>query len=109
MNARERADHERDHVTGHYWKDQFDDFPDDEVLDLAAEAESEPSEPSDGDYVTEDHRVIREFGTGRTGLTVPDNVPFGPWLSGWMTRDGYFPNVWFLSDHGNAHLIDISK
>lgn len=25
-------------------------------------------------------------------------------LTKWMEREGYFPNVWFISDHGNAHL-----
>jgi hypothetical protein len=29
-------------------------------------------------------------------------------LRAWMEREGYFPDVWFISDHGNAHpLTDI--
>jgi hypothetical protein len=26
-------------------------------------------------------------------------------LVSWMEAEGYFPNVWWISDHGNAHLI----
>ena len=24
-----------------------------------------------------------------------------------MEKEGYWPNAWFISDHGNAHLIDL--
>lgn len=53
---------------------------------------------------------------GQEDVTAPD--PAGPFhylgkriagnraeLRAWMDAGNYFPNVWFISDHGNAHLL----
>jgi hypothetical protein len=67
----------------------------------------EPSEPEEGDYVTTDHVHWYEHGTGKLLLTVPEDGDYKAAIRDHMEDEALFSNVWFLSDHGNAHLIDI--
>jgi len=64
--------------------------------------EKEPELPEEGDITTEDHENWFQYGklyyTGNeTGLKAK------------MEEDQFFPNVWFISAHGNAHLITLDK
>lgn len=67
---------------------------------------TEPSEPSEDDLVTDDHE--RFYSGGKLQLTVPaDASTRQMWeeIDQWMGREQFFPNVWSISDHGNAHLM----
>lgn len=66
------------------------------------------SEPEEGDWVTYDHSNFYEYGTNRRVLYVdPDATTKEMWgrIRLKMNADSFFPNVWFVSDHGNAHLM----
>lgn len=96
--------------------------------------DDEPSEPSEGDITTEDHLVFYQDGrqvlarnTGPAYGELGERWSFrvlsgraGPWadlgeygdnhvaaLRAYMAATNYFPNCWFISDHGNAHLMDL--
>jgi hypothetical protein len=60
--------------------------------------EMAPSEPEEGDITTEDH--TRWFQDGRLYFEGDEAG-----LKARMDADKFWPNVWFISDHGNAHLI----
>lgn len=81
-------------------------------------------EPEEGDLFTEDHIHFYEVGSSDRGpvVTIHDpgnkmlNIPGDPntpandeymWkmLDRYMQSQKFFPNVWFISDHGNAHLM----
>ncbi len=71
------------------------------------DCDSESSEPEEDDYTTEDH--IHFYQSGKLAFTVPggadgDHVAA---LRAHMEQEQFWPNVWFVSDHGNAHLIDL--
>ena len=70
----------------------------------AAEDESEPDEE---DLVTGDHR--RFYQGDKLAFTVdPDASKRQMWraIDAHMERERFWPNVWFISDHGNAHVMD---
>lgn len=73
--------------------------------------ELESNGPEEGDLYTYDHRNLYIWGaSGRKPvLLVSDVNRFNSAVRAFMKKDKFFPNVWFISDHGNAHLIDISK
>jgi hypothetical protein len=76
--------------------------------------DGDPVEPEEGDYVTEDDESCRrmrfhEYGTRRHLLTVyPDETDWVRAVKDHMEREQFWPNVWFLSDHGNWHLWRLS-
>jgi hypothetical protein len=56
-------------------------------------------EPQEDDITTDDHETF--YSSGKKIADSPAEA------KAWMKKHGYFPNVWFISDHGNAHLTDI--
>ena len=75
---------------------------------LANEVDDDtPHEPEEGDITTEDHRHFYQY--GKLVLTVGEDVDHKPALREFMKREKFWPNCWFISDHGNAHLIDLSE
>jgi hypothetical protein len=75
--------------------------------------------PQEGDITTQDH--VRFWQDGKIILEQQES---GNWLSPligkmigqgdwkwavreWTEIDSYCPNIWLISDHGNAHLIDL--
>ena len=58
-------------------------------------------EPEEGDWITEDHRTWMEFG-GRERFHGTEIQ-----LRQHMDRQKFWPSVWFLSDHGNLHLLSL--
>lgn len=62
--------------------------------------DEEPSEPEEGDITTEDHQ--RWFQDGKLYFEGDEAG-----LKAKMDTDKFWPNVWFVSDHGNAHLIKL--
>jgi hypothetical protein len=64
----------------------------------------EPSEPIEDDLVTEDHSKF--YQCGKLVLTVDrDASELEMWraIETYMAKANFWPGVWFISDHGNAH------
>lgn len=64
------------------------------------DTEPERDEPEEDDITTTDHR--RWFQSGKLYFTGDEEG-----LKRKMEADHFWPNVWFISDHGNAHLITL--
>ena len=69
----------------------------------------EPDEPQEEDLVTDDHQRFFRFGMSdrRPVVQVPENEDWRIHVKVYMDRTMYWPNVWFISDHGNAHLLSL--
>lgn len=106
--------------------DAYDAFVEWAIEDAESEHECnpEPSEPEEGDITTEDHETFYQY-----GKLVLERMP-GSWrivsdrvstwlmydtedyttaLRAYMERVQFWPNCWFISDHGNAHLMDLTE
>lgn len=69
---------------------------------------SEDNEPTEGDYLTADARggiSVSEHGGKYLG-TFPNHETAYGFIRRRMMEEQFFPAVWFVSDHGNAHLIE---
>ena len=87
----------------------------------------EQNEPQEGDLVTSDHRAFYQYGK-RVLWAIGDDGPENGWqyrgvdgmtytigtgrdcndaVQHYMARVQYWPNVWWISDHGNAHRMDL--
>lgn len=81
--------------------------PVDEDDDEDDDGYHEPDEPEEGDITTEDHVTFYQY--GKKWLTVSrdaDDEEMWSAINAKMKKEGFFPNVWFISDHGNAHLME---
>jgi hypothetical protein len=69
-------------------------------------AEVEEAGPQEEDLQTEDYSEF--YSNGKLALTVsPDASSARMWeaLEAYMAKENFWPNVWWISDHGNAHLM----
>lgn len=62
------------------------------------EVDDRPAEPEEDDITTEDHH--QWYQNGRLYFTGD-----AAGLQAKMEKDGWFPNVWFIDDHGGVELI----
>jgi hypothetical protein len=64
-------------------------------------------EPQEDDYVTSDHNTFYQYGKPVIKLGVNATIP-DMWeaLDEHMAENKWFPSCWFISDHGNAHLME---
>ena len=71
----------------------------------------EPDEPQEEDLVTDDHQRFFRFGMSdrRPVVQVPEDEDWRIHVKAYMNRTMYWPNVWFISDHGNAHLLSLEE
>lgn len=94
--------------------------------------DAEPTEPQEGDITTEDHRTFYQYGKvilepysardeephtwlaylgngtrNRRQVTIKANS-YEAALRHLMEADSFWPSVWWISDHGNAHRIDLT-
>jgi hypothetical protein len=85
----------------------------------------EPQEPEEGDITTSDHELFYQY--GKLWLTVPlaqystfkkgeqimetsdERMDWRKAVQSQMERDQFWPNVWFISDHGNVRLLSLSE
>lgn len=65
--------------------------------------DEEPFGPDEGDLTSNDH--VHWFQHGKCVLTTGDD--YKGELRAFMDREKHWPNAWFVSDHGNAHLIEL--
>lgn len=85
-----------------FWHLDFDTV-EYEVIDVYAE---EPRREED-DYCTEDHHNF--YQNGKLVVEVPEGEEWEPYIREHMEKEGFFPSVWFISDHGNEHLLDSTR
>jgi hypothetical protein len=71
--------------------------------DAVQEWETEAYGPQDDDITTEDGNTFYQSGKLVVDATNDDS----PWpaLESYMETEQYWPNVWSISDHGNAHIM----
>jgi hypothetical protein len=109
--------------------DKYDEFVAWAIEDATAEhvcENDEPSEPQEDDITTSNHTTFYQYGK----IVLTNNKPIpGTWayrandgtlrhlgtfatceqaVRAYMDRVQFWPAVWFISDHGNAHLMDLS-
>lgn len=60
-------------------------------------------EPEEGDYFTEDHGRFYQY--GKVVVEVDKDDDWRPAVRKHMEQEKFYPNVWFVSDHGNYHLM----
>ena len=65
----------------------------------------EITEPEEGDLTTHDHLNFYQDGKRVLSLKESDNMEKA--VRAYMDKTNFYPNVWFVSDHGNAHLISL--
>lgn len=75
--------------------------------DAEDEEEEETDGPQEGDITTTDHKKF--YQDGKLVLTLPEDADHCAALTIYMKDNNFFPSVWFISDHGNAHLIEIPE
>lgn len=63
-------------------------------------------EPDEEDIFTEDHHHF--YHNGKLVVEVPEGEDWQPYLREYTEKEGFFPNIWFTSDHGNNHLISVT-
>lgn len=82
---------------------------DDSEADFAGQVDAgveEFNEPEEGDILTEDHRHFYQY--GKLWLEVPEDQEWeetARMIREKMQAENFLPNVWFISDHGNSHLM----
>jgi hypothetical protein len=69
--------------------------------------DAEPEGPEEGDITTSDYRHFYQY--GKLAFTVEDDGDMDAKLRAYMERDGFYPNVWSISDHGNPVLLNLSQ
>jgi hypothetical protein len=83
--------------------DKLDDY-----LSGTDEQLEEDYEPCEGDLVTYDHRRVYEWGCGdHSAFLVGEDEDFKAACRKYMDENRFWPNVWFISDHGNCHLLEV--
>lgn len=92
-------------------------YPLDDDREDEMDGEDDPAscEPQSGDWLTYDHRSLYEAEEG-PGSTYPNKLlaimpeerdDFEVWVREIMVQQHISPSVFFVSDHGNAHLITL--
>lgn len=100
-----------------------------------ASDDDEPSEPDEDDITTQDHRTFYHYGRAvfevaetvdgdymllvngfqvggsvdRSGAGDATYPTVEAAIRAYMERVQFWPDAWFISDHGNAHLIDVME
>lgn len=65
----------------------------------------EDDQPQEDDYTTSDHCEF--YQNGKLVVEVDkDADDWRPAVRAHMDKEQFWPNVWFISDHGNAHLLN---
>lgn len=85
--------------------------------------DAEPTEPQEDDITTQDHKTFYQSGklvlsagpANRWDIRHPSRAYLGEFatcdaaLRAYMELSQFWPNVWFISDHGNAHLMTLTE
>jgi hypothetical protein len=76
-------------------------YGDDLDLDL-----DDDDEPQEEDITTSDYRTF--YYCGKAIVVIDTDDSWEAAVGAWCKAHGYFPNVWAISDHGNACLISVA-
>lgn len=68
---------------------------------------SDAQGPDDDAVTTEDHCTFYQY--GKVVLECDEDDDYKAKLREWMEQQRSWPDVWFVSDHGNAHRIDLAE
>lgn len=80
-----------------------------EQEDTEDESEDDtPSEPEEGDYTSSDYKNWYQYNK-RVLVTPEGGEDYKVIIKNHMERNNFYPNVWIISDHGNAHLITLQE
>lgn len=71
---------------------------------MCDENDSEELAPEESDITTSDHRKF--YQDGKLVLTIAEDVDHIAALRVYMDDSKFWPNCWFISDHGNPHQIE---
>ena len=85
-----------------------DEIPSWDDVDEEESDDQDPTEPSECDLVTTDHVHFYERGMSKgVVLTIDEDAEesMTSQLKHFMDKNRFWPNVWFLSEHGNYHLM----
>jgi hypothetical protein len=74
-------------------------------MDGIDDFDDESAGPEEGDIVTEDH--VNFCQDGKRVLSVRDGDDWQDADRQHMEADRFWPNVWWVSDHGNAHRLNV--
>ena len=88
-------------------EEEFDSEEDD---DMEEDEEEFDDEPTEDDITTEDHATFYQY--GKVWLKLDRDLSTEEmWkaIELQMKKDNFFPSVWSISDHGNAHLMTFGK
>lgn len=66
---------------------------------------AEEFEPTEDDYTTGDHRKF--YQNGKLVLDLDEDEDHKEKVKEHMEANQFWPNVWFISDHGNAHIMEL--
>lgn len=83
-------------------------FPRQPDWEAPIDQEPEYEEPDEGDWITSDHRNFYSYGKRVLEVdddTATDHKRLWAAIDATMKRQNFYPNVWFISDHGNWHLM----
>jgi hypothetical protein len=61
------------------------------------------SEPDDDAITTSDHEYFYQY--GKLVLIIEDGDDVAAALRRYCDREQFWPEAWFISDHGNAHRL----
>ena len=77
-----------------------------EIESAYGNPDAEPQEPEEGDWTTDDHAKFYSYGKLILSVSV-ELTRDEMWqaIDAKMAEDKSWPSVWFISDHGNAHLM----
>jgi hypothetical protein len=86
--------------------DAIEDEPDEvETDEVEDEVEDEDDGPDEDALTTSDHVHFYQY--GKLVLTVGEDEDMVEAINAWMERKRFFPDVYWISDHGNAHRISL--
>lgn len=87
------------HITGEYGEALY-------VPEEGYEAYTDDTEPDEDSVTTEDWRNFYLY--GKLAFTVGEDENITEGIQRGLDSLNFWPNVYWLSDHGNAHRIDYS-
>jgi hypothetical protein len=66
-----------------------------------------PTEPEEGDWITNDYKQWQEYNGRKITVTDPDD--WAAQMKDVMEREQWWPNLWLQGERGEWNLLDIHK
>jgi hypothetical protein len=78
-----------------------------ETLPEREEEYTPPTEPEEGDWITQDYKTWWMNNSGGFIVTDPDDWPAQ--MKEIMEGEQWWPNLWYLGERGDWNLLDVNK